>query len=189
MPGEKKYPQIICFSIFLLSLILPDITHSDSKEKASFLYSLTVETTIINGMVNNSRFYMVPADGEYRIDGFKKAISSGSSEMSSKNPLEDAVNDALSKLTAEKGLKSVKSSQSVIDGRLTDTTIMMHEGVIKYPYKTLILSHKTGHEISVQVEAEFSPYSMPSAWGWQRFKKSVSNGLADMVSVFRQIWD
>lgn len=183
-----KNIKSVLSSLFLI-LIVPGILYSETKFRKLSVYALTVESTIINGKNTESRFNMTPANDEYRIDGFKTALSKGSSSESSQNPFDDSVNDALSKLTVNKGLKSLRSSQSIIDGNLTDVTTMRHEGVIKYPYKTRILKNGPNNEINVEVEVEFSAFSMPSEWGWQRFKKSVSNNLSDVVSVFRQIWD
>lgn len=191
MPKRITYIKNIKSVLFtlILFLIVPGILYSEAKFKKMSVYALRVESTIINGKNTDSKFYMTPADDEYRIDGFKSALSKGSSSESSKNPFDDSVNDALSKLTVNKGLKSLRGSQSIIDGNLKDMTIMRHEGVIKYPYKTRILKNGPNNEINVEVEVEFSAFSMPSEWGWQRFKKSVSNNLSDVVSVFRQIWD
>lgn len=188
MLSPKNTKSIL--TTLILTLIIPAILYPETKiEKTSVVYALIVETTIINGKNTESRFTMTPADEEYRIDGFKMEFSTGSSSESSKSPYEDSVNDALSKLTVNKGLKSLSSSQSVLDGNLTDITVMKHEGVIKFPYKTRILKNTHNNEINVEVEVEFSAFSMPSAWGWQRLKKSVSNNLSDVISVFRQIWD
>lgn len=173
----------------ILILALPLILYAETKIKKIEVYAVTVETTIVNGMNTESRFYMTPADEEYRIDGFTMEVAQGSSTEDSKNPFEDSVNDALSKLTANKGLKSLSSSQRVLDGNLTSMTVMKHQGFIKYPYKTRIMKKGPKNETNLEVEVEFSAFSMPSEWGWQRFKKSVSNNFSDVVSVFRQIWD
>lgn len=175
--------------LILIALITPAHVFSGQETDKTSLYALKVETTVVNGITTDSRFIMLPANDEFRMEGFEKIIATGSSPLSSKNPLQEAINDALSGITVEKGLKSVKSSQRMIDGNLTDITTMAHEGVIRYPYRIALAEKKQGQEMSVIVEAEFSPYSMPSRWGWLKLKKSVSNSLTDMVSVLRQIWD
>ncbi len=173
----------------VLILALPLMLYAGTKTPNIEFYAVTVETTITDGITTESIFYMAPADEEYRIDGFTMEVAQGSSTEDSKNPFEDSVNDALSKLTANKGLKSVLSKQRVLDGNLTSMTVMKHQGFIKYPYKIRIMKKGPKNETNVEIEVEFSAFSMPSEWGWQRFKKSVSNNFSDVVSVFRQIWD
>lgn len=178
-----RLKRFLISSLILLHFILP---LSAKAEERFRLYYLSVETTLVNGIAAGSEFMMSPVDSEYRIEKFEKIAYSGNS---SGTAYEDAVNDALSKLVADKGLKSVSSSQRLVDGVMTDVAIMKHEGVLKFPYKASTAAKCPEGMTCVDIEAEFSAFSMPSEWGWQRFKKSVSNCFADVLSVFRQIWD
>ncbi len=182
--------SFIIYSCFHALVFLdPPVSCLYADENIYASYLVSVETVVSEGMTTDSGLVMVPAANEYRIEGFTRTKSEGSASSASESALQDAVHDALSRLVVEKGLKSVKSSQELVNGRFYDVTKMRHEGIIKYPYTVKKGKTEKAGEIHVEIEVDFSPVSMPSEWGWQRFKKTVSNSFSDVVSVFRHIWD
>lgn len=183
---------IYCFFLLLFlnpCAFLTGKAESLAAENGYDSYMIYVETVVSEGRTTDSGLVMIPVDNEYRLAGFRRLKSEGSAPAISISALQDAVNDALARIVVEKGLKSVKSSQEVVDGRYYDITRMRHEGVIKYPYSVKEIKSETPDRIRVEVEADFSPVSMPSEWGWQGFKKSVSKSFSDVLSVFRHLWE
>ena len=152
--------------LFVVALILwPSYAVGETS-----IYYARYQIRSENGMIVASSLELIPASGEFRIEGFQRVRVSGTASGTTEIDAESsAIHDAITKLLVASGLKSVNSLRHMVHTDTAagndDVAILNYEGVVCFPVS--IQSRKAGGDSSLyQIDAEidFAPLAFPTRW-------------------------
>jgi hypothetical protein len=147
------------------------------------LYHIRYDVETVNGQLTGSRLTMIPAENEYRTEGFEMYRVTGKSDTPPEADIAaSATNNAIKTLLIDHGLKSISSKHSLLNLVSTDKAILSYEGIMKHPCRIVHGKYLNGEErYAVTVEVWFSPVAFPDTWSYLYMKHTIKNFFSDMI--------
>ena len=153
-------------------------------------YYIRYDIKSSNNRIVDSTLLMVPADSEFRSEGFTTLWAGGMTTAvpgdSGTQLLLRARENALKQLLEQRGLKSVSTRSSVFSAQTPAMeTVISYEGAFIPPIAVEQQGYGPGTEsYSAVFRVRFSPIAFPDRWKWLEFKHRIKSIFQDMVSLF-----
>ena len=175
----------LLFYLILISTFFFPATLFSSLEKN--IYYVRVDEKTSNGIIIKTNLLMIPANEEYRINGFKKITIRGNSDFNTTLDKKSAAeHNALCNLLINHGLKSVESKKTLINRNSHYEIVVSYEGVVVLPFN--IIGQKyldDGETYEIEMELKFAPITSPDNWSDLHFKNKIKNLIESFFSFFK----
>ena len=149
------------------------------------LYYARFDIKSVNGVVTASKLLMIPAEGEWRAEGFRRRIATGRAG-GGRNAEEAARRNAFTRLLLRHGLKSMDTKRSLRNFRAHDEIVISYEGVLYLPPEILEGGWVDGDEAyAVEMAVLFSPVADPDRWPHLLLRDRISKTFKGIISIFR----
>lgn len=175
---------------FIGLLVLTLLLQPSTALCETSIYYARYQMRTENGMIVQSSLELIPAQEEFRIEGFQRFRVSGTARGSNEIDAESAaIHDAVTKLLVMSGLQSVNSLRRMVHTDAVsgngDVAVLNYEGVVCFPVS--IESRKAGggsNLYRIDAEIDFAPLAFPTRWSALYIDHLVKKTVRDARMFF-----
>lgn len=175
---QSKILIIICISLFYFT--------NAFSEPVKRLFYVRFDVQTKGYQVARSNIMLIPVENEFRAENFAVHVITGRATRSSHADKgislgKRAEHDALKTLLEHKGLRSLKSKSTTLNGRAHVDTVVSYEGVVKMPGRILSTNYDSHSGVySVKMEILFAPIAFPDNWNMMFFRNKIKKFFFDL---------
>ncbi|MFO7749844.1 MAG: hypothetical protein R6V54_07085 [Desulfobacteraceae bacterium] len=183
----KLMPPLFFFFIFAAGMVLtPLISHGTGAQKT---YYARLDVKYTDNSITSNNLLLFPAENDFRAEKFTLLEQSGIAHSSDKDNKFDlkteAKQDAIKRVLEQRGLKSIKSKTSKINGLYKSEVVMSYEGAVKLPCQMIDISYdKSKNQCLVTLKIKFSAIAFPDRWQSLKIKQIIKQKFKQLILFF-----